>query len=221
MHSILRNFVRPSLCALALAGAALGTQAAVLSTQAPVDAGTAVSGTYSIVEEFGFQNAESFTLGGPATVTGFRWWGSDAGNTSDFVVRLFANPLTDSDAFTTLSGSIGQTATTLTDDGGTLAIYQFDLTLDTALSAAISGSYLSVFLNNSALDWYWLEGGGGDGSAAFRGMDNDFWTTGAPDLSLAVIGERDAPTTVPEPGVLALLALAALAAAAARRHSRR
>ncbi|MCK0505605.1 PEP-CTERM sorting domain-containing protein [Aromatoleum anaerobium] len=211
----LPRYFRSFLCALAVTSAlSTAAQAAVLYAQAPLDAGEAIEAEYSIAGFFGFQNADAFSLAGPSTVTGFRWWGTEVSDVSLFVVRLFDDVATAPDTFDTLGGSIIARPTSLTDSAAT-PIFEFDLTLSTPLQ--LDGSaYLSVFLDTDQEFWFWLESAEGDSVSAFRGVDGDVWAMLPPDLAFAVTGEA-VTQGVPEPGALALLGIAALAGLAGRR----
>lgn len=197
--------------------AGLRAEAAVLFSQNPVDGGMAPMANYSIADDSGIQNAESYLLPFASTVTGFRWWGTDVANNGEFIVRRFDTllDLTPPD----LAGTVVKTATALTDIGGN-PIFQFDFTPAAPLSLGAGVGYVSIFNNQSDYDWFWLEGEPGDFMSVFRGTEGDVWTIDAPDLSLAVIGERT-PTNnvVPEPGTAALLLLGAVAAWRSRRRS--
>jgi hypothetical protein len=203
-----------TLCALA-ATVALSTaaHAAMLYSQAPLDSDLGIEAEYSTTAFFGFQNAESYTLGVPSTVTGFRWWGTEVSDTSHFAVRRFDDVVTGPDTFDTLAGTVTPTSTSLVDSAGN-AIFQFDLALAAPISLSGSG-YLSVFFNSEQESWFWLASAGGDDRSPFRGVDGEPWLFAPPDLSMAVIGELQG---VPEPGTLTLLGIAALAGIAGRRR---
>ena len=211
------RFLMCAFAALALSSAA---RAAVLYSQAPLNGGTAFFANYSATGGFGFQNADSFTLGVPAIVTGFRWWGTVASGGA-FVVRRFNDVVTAPNTFETLSGSpITATPTALTDSVGN-AIVQYDLQLGSPLLLA-GTHYFSVFLD-SEVDWAWLESASGDGTSAVRSVEGDPWSIPLPgdvdaaDLAFAVIGERQAQA-VAEPATLALFVLGGVATLLNRRR---
>ncbi len=166
------------------------------------------------------QNAESFTLGYAANLSAFQWWGSDL-EVSQFTVRFYNDGLTESDGFTTLTGSGAQLTKTSSDGQlpcNDLLFCKYTLTLATAISAQANQEYFLAVFAEPGPEWGWQEGAGGDGLSSFRGSDSQPWDELAPDLSLAVIGDRIA-TPVPEPTSLALAALALAGAGALRRRS--
>lgn len=209
-----QKFLRFLLCTLAAIALSPAARADILYSQAPLNGGNALLANYSIAGDFGFQNADSFTLGAPAIVTGFRWWGTAVGSTSAFVARHFNDVVAAPDTFDTLTGAITTTATALTDSAGN-AIVQYDLQLVTALPLA-GTHFLSVFFDSDAA-WAWLESVQGDGVSAFRGLEGDAWSITAPDLAFAVIGELQVQGIV-EPSTLALIAIAAMAVLFSRRR---
>jgi hypothetical protein len=208
------HFLR-TLSALLLSAAALSSTAAELYRQSPMDGGTSLDGAYSTTGFFGFQNADAFTLPAASTVTGFRWWGTDAADLSAFVVRLFADLTAEPDTFDALAGTVTQSPTALLDASGA-AIFEYELTLTTPQALPAGARYLSVFLDSDTDVWAWLEGAGADGVSDFRGVDGASWDVLPPDLALAVLGDRT--TSVPEPTTMLLLGLAGVAAVGTRRR---
>ncbi len=193
--------------------------AADLYSQAPKNSGDAIAAEYSATGEFGWQNAESYSLQTPSTITTIRWWGTGVSDTGLFVVRHFVDLISGPDDFDILTGSITQTPASagsnpLVDGEGT-GIFQFDLQLSSALTLGGSG-YLSVFFNSEQESWNWLESAVYDGQSAYRGQDNVAWDFQPPDLSMALIGDR--VQNIPEPNSLLLFGIAALGGFAARRR---
>jgi len=209
----------------ALIGVALATvlggapQAAEIFSQAKVNGGMALDGVYSTTGDFGFQNAERYSLSAASTWTGLRWWGTDA-DESLFVVRLFADPSTDVTApeIRTVSGAVVKTAEVGVSDDAANAIFRYEMTLSSPEALGAGSGYVSVFLDSDSDFWYWLEGSRGDGVSLFRGVEGDSWQQGAPDLSLELIGQQQ-PVQLPEPALPALALLAAAAVARRRGHS--
>lgn len=195
-------------------------QAAVLYSQGPVPGGVSIDSTFSLADDFGTQNADSYLLPGPSSVTAFRWWGTDAADADRFVVRRF-DTLT-STAPPALAGTLTSAPVVGLLDSGGLQIFQYDFALATALALNGSG-FLSVFydIDPQAAMWYWIEGTGGDGGSYFRGAELSNWDgPAAPDLAFAVIGEQ--LLSVPEPSSIALLAIAAFfSVRTARRRAAR
>jgi hypothetical protein len=217
--------IRLGLVVASLGAALGGANADVLSSQAPVPGGQAIVGTFSIPDDFGFQNAESFQLGAASTITAARWWGTD-GDQARFVVRLFPNLAADPDQFDTLAGTLTKTPTNLVDGSAPPGhpIFEYELTLAQPLKLGAGSRYLSVLMNDvpcdpastvPCQDWGWLEGVAGDGVSAFRGQSGVPWDVAEPDLSLQILGTRDGQA--PEPATLLLVAIGGLAATRGRR----
>lgn len=134
---------------------------------------------------------ESVALGGPATVTGFTWWGfyrnTDLSTAmDDFVV----NSINVSSV-----GLVTRTQDFVNDGNGTvLELYKYVLDLsDPADSLQFSGGTNTLSLTNNSFDveWYWQ----GSGATAMQAR------------AFAVEGTR-ATQEVPEPNSLTLLGLA-------------
>ena len=225
----MRTYKLLNVLLLSVAAATLTPTATadVLYQQAPKNNGLGIQGNYTELPDpsnpsgppvpFGTQNADSYSLGAPSTVTGFTWWGTDVVNLNSFVVRLFDTPLTPTPSVD-LAGNITKQVPSSLQDSSTEPVFQFDMQLFTPLLLGGTG-YLSVFLDSTD-DWYWLEGAAGDDLSAFRGLEGDIWDTDAPDLALAVVGTRNA-TAIPEPGSLVLLSVAFMAALGTRRRQLR
>jgi len=206
---LLHSHLQKTLVGVALTAVLGGApQAAEIFSQANVDGGTALDGAYSIGQLFGFQNAERYSLSGAASLTGLRWWGTDA-DESLFVVRLFSDPLTDlaAPAIRTVAGSVVKTDAGTSDDTGN-AIFRYEMSLSAPEALGAGAGYVSVFLDSASDSWYWLEGSGGDQLSLFRGVEGAPWVQAAPDLSLELIGRQEAGQ-VPEPALPVLLLLAA------------
>jgi len=101
-----------------------------------------------------------------------------------------------------------------TPEPGPSDIFEFELTLTTAFTAAANQTH-SVAIFSTGNSWGWQEGSGGDGQSFYRDGEGQDWWQGKPDLSLSVLGTRVTPS-VPEPTSLALVGLALAAAAALR-----
>jgi hypothetical protein len=216
MRTTFATLARHGAAVLALAAVLAGSAHAsgVLYSQAPT-AGAEPYPSSDIPGVGSFQQADSFKLGGAASVSGFNWYGSDI-LAGQFVVRLFSDLVGSPDTFTTLAGSITQTARSALD--GSQAIFEYDMTLNAPISV-LGGKdyYLSVLSVGSV--WGWLESSQGDTVSAFRDIDGNPWNILAPDMSLVVIGDR-LGGTVPEPSTLAMVAFALAASAAATRRRR-
>ena len=208
---VLHSHLRQTLIGVALAAVLGGApQAAEIFSQAKVDGGTALDGAYASGGLFGFQNAERYSLSAAGTLTGLRWWGTDA-DESLFVVRLFSDPLSDltAPAIRTVSGSVVKTAEAGVSDDAANAIFRYEMSLSSPEALGAGSGYVSVFLDSS-VSWYWLEGSGGDQLSLFRGVEGAPWQQAAPDLSLELIGQQQTGQ-LPEPAFPTLLLLAAVA----------
>ncbi len=207
----LRYHLPGTILGLALATALSGaSQAAVISSQPGVNGGMALEANYSSTGFFGIQNADSYSLATASTLTGVRWWGTDA-NSNLFVVRVFGNPSTDlaAPAIEALSGSVSKTPEAgVTDDAGS-PIYRYEMTLSSSRALSAGVGYVSVYLDSDSDTWFWLQGSGSDQQSLFRGVEGAPWMLEPPDLSLELIGERQSGP-LPEPSTSALLLTAAV-----------
>lgn len=222
MKMSMRFILRRTLPALAAAVAICGSaQGAVLYQQAPLIGGLFYVANYSINDVSGTQNADSFSVGAGTSITGIRWWGTEA-EPQQFVVRLLPSTLGASNG----SPLFGTVAATDTNQVGfdNVPIFMYELELDSPMVVPDAlPRFVSVFLDSTDI-WGWIEDADarGDGVSSFRGQDDADWVFPlvAPDLAFAILGERQQPP-IPEPGILALLAAGGLAGFALRRASKR
>lgn len=213
MKTITHRLIR-ALAAGGLLLCGMAAQAAVLYSQAPLDQGEALAAAADSANSFGgSQNADDFVLQTGSTVTGFQWWGTEA-DESKFVLRLFGNPLDDN--ATALPATVVRNETNLTADDSR-AIFLYEATLQSAISAAAGGSFhLSVLFDSTDPDaWFWLESDPSS-TSFFRGVDGDGWDEDIPGLAFAVLGDRATP--VDEPAALWLVGVAGLALWSSRRQ---
>lgn len=160
---------------------------AVMLEQSPQDGG---DGSLSVGPS-GIQIAtDDFQFANTVVLKNIRWWGSydpAAPATESLSVRLFAddgsgNPETSAFFETTLSGN-GDSGGGLTDlFGGT--VFQYDIGVNQLLQGG-TDYYLSVFNNDSAQDWYWLESAAGNNTGWSRAADGDAWNFDAAALNMS------------------------------------
>lgn len=191
---------------------ALITQPYTAGGEAFLSGTSATTGTQQLAEDFRFATG--------ASVTAFRWWGTDI-DLAKLKVFLVADVNGDQaaqDTKTELSGQLTRGGSAATLDGANNDIYQFDFSLTSPLAAAANSSYyLMVWADD--LPWNWLESTEDpNGVSYFRDAAGLQWNVESPNLSLVVFG--DANAEVPEPSALALSALALAAAAAVGRRRR-
>lgn len=178
---------------------------AVILEQAPLDGG---DGSLSVGPS-GIQIAtDDFQFANTIQLTNIRWWGSydpAAPVTESFTVRLFAddgsgNPETNAFFETTFAGN-GDSSSGLVDlFGGT--VYQYDLGVNQLLQGG-ADYYLSVFNNDGAQDWYWLESATGNNTGWSRAADGDAWNFDASTLNMSF----QLTGVIPEPATLLLMIL--------------
>ncbi|GJL76867.1 hypothetical protein [Nitrosomonas sp.] len=178
---------------------------AIVLEQSPLDGG---DGSLSVGPS-GIQiAADNFQFASDAQLTSISWWGSydpAAPVTESFTVRLFeddgfGNPETNF-LFETIFTGTGDSSGGLTDlFGGT--VYQYDISVNQSLQGGVD-YYLSVFNNDHAQDWFWLESAAGNGTGWSRAADGDIWNfdQSAPNMSYRLT------TNVPEPATLLLMLL--------------
>ncbi|HNP26022.1 MAG TPA: PEP-CTERM sorting domain-containing protein [Nitrosomonas sp.] len=178
---------------------------AVMLEQAPLDGG---DGSLSVGPS-GIQIAtDDFQFANTVLLTNIRWWGSydpAAPVTESLTVRLFAddgsgNPETNAFFETTFAGN-GDGSGGLTDLFGG-AVFQYDLGVNQLLQGG-ADYYLSVFNNDGAQDWYWLESSAGNNTGWSRAADGDAWNFDAAALNMSF----QLTGVIPEPATLLLMAL--------------
>ncbi|ATE60129.1 PEP-CTERM sorting domain-containing protein [Thauera sinica] len=197
--------------AVLVAALAAPASAAVLVQQRPADGGPGFLSANSV----GYQNGDTFVLGGDSELQGIAWWGTEAGP-DGFVVRLFDSLAGGAAPLVTYLGAVNrELADPAIHDDGQNPLYRYWID---GLSFSLAGgiTYL-LSVGNEDAEWFW-QTGLPDGSSHWRGDDGDDWTEDAFDLAFAIDGQRTSVNPVPEPGVLALLGIAGLAAALAGRR---
>ena len=112
----------------------------------------------------------------------------------------FGNPETNPFLETTFSGN-GDSSGGLFDlFGGT--VYQYDLGVNQILQGGVN-YYLSVFNNDGAQDWYWLESATGNNTGWSRAADGDAWNFDVATLNMSF--RLTADSVVSEPNILILM----------------
>ena len=180
---------------------------AVVLEQAPLDGGdgslsVGPSGVQIATDDFQFANT--------VQLTNISWWGSydpNAPATESFTVRLFeddgfGNPETNPFLETTFSGNGDSSGGLFDFFGGT--VYQYDLGVNQILQGGVN-YYLSVFNNDGAQDWYWLESATGNNTGWSRAADGDVWSFDSSTLNMSF--QLTADAVVSEPITLLLMIL--------------
>lgn len=183
---------------------------AVVLEQAPLDSG---DGSFSVGPS-GVQIAtDDFQFANNVLLTNISWWGSydpAAPANESFTVRIFedngfGNPETDFLFESTFTGT-GDSSGGLFDlFGGT--VYQYDINVNQSIQGGVN-YYLSVFNNDDAQDWYWLESATGNGTGWSRAADGDAWNFDAATLNMSYRLTADTVVTnISEPITLLLMML--------------
>lgn len=182
---------------------------AIILEQSPLDGG---DGSLSVGSS-GVQIAsDDFQFSTTVLLTNIRWWGSYdpiAPATESFTVRIFAddgfgNPQSNF-LFESVFSGTGDSGGGLTDLLGG-PVYQYDLGVNQLLQGGV-GYYLSLFNNDGAQDWFWLESAIGNGSGWSRAADGDIWNFDAQTLNMSFQLTADIVANVPEPLTWSLMIL--------------
>ena len=207
-------FISKSLLTGLLFGSlSLGANALVMFEQSPIDGG---DGVFSVGPS-GAQIADNFQFANDVTLNNISWWGSydpDEPATEEFTVRVFADngvglPQSSALFATSFSGN-GDGSDGLSDYYGA-EVFRYDVAVAWALSGGQS-YYLSVFNNDDANDWFWLESAAGGNIGWSRVADGDSWREDNPafNMSFRLTAEPVVTGSVPEPSLLFLVALFSL-----------
>lgn len=170
--------------------------------------------------------ADDFTLGGLSTITDVVWRGGyNLGNSpgiENFSIGVYSDlngggigQLLAS--FDVGAGSRVDTGQDLSIAGFSNDVFEYSASLSGGLSLAAGTYWLSIIQTAAGQpDWFW-SGDLSGGLAGFSSNSGGSWfpTTGTMYFSL-----NGSPTTVPEPGALALLGFGYLGIALARRRKR-
>jgi len=177
--------------------------------QSPIDGG---DGSLS-VKSAGAQIADNFQFATNVTLTNISWWGSydpNAPASESLTARIFAdngagapavNPLLE-----TVFAGTGDDSDGLFDlFGGT--VFRYDVSVNQLLQGGVN-YFLSVFNNDDAQDWYWLESAAGENTGWSRAADSDAWSLDDPALNMSFQLTADPiDTPMPIPGTLFLMLL--------------
>ncbi|MGG7054787.1 hypothetical protein [Nitrosomonas sp. ANs5] len=189
---------------------------ALVLEQAPYffDVGHDVGGDgYLSVGSAGTQVAEDFRFAEDVILTSISWWGSydpSAPETESFTVRIIGdggggNPTPGfPPLYETFFTGLGKDSGFVDLFGET--VFQYKVAgLNWSLQGGVD-YYLSIFNNDGASDWYWLESQAGDNRNWYRDNDTGAWSVDSPDaLNMSFRLEAVRVASIPEPATWLLM----------------
>jgi hypothetical protein len=198
MHKSFANPLIGATLTVATLFAPFAQASAVLLEQAPSpQANAAANGTDGQAPLL----AENFVFEG--TAHALAWWGTLHGG---FQVDVYQG---NTRVFATQTVSSTQAGFGIDIDDVPRDIYLYSIDIGSLAGGSYTLAVSDIGIDALLGSWYWLQGSGGDGQS-ISGLGERDQTVNPFDLSLRVLGERDA-TPVPAPPSWALLLASGLA----------